>query len=210
LRRRGANANANANAARANANAAAYKQLLINRAAARTKLFEKLGFDPRVRRYGAAQTNINRALINFNKSIKSKATKNATRGELLVALNRSIASYMNAVKTLTGNNSPINNSTIRTNIRSNANKYIANITSRINTMYTGNKNTLRRLAQEKGASKKRKPETPARATPAGKRRTAANVEAEMAALGPNLTRQQNASALGLVRAVNTGPGNIFR
>ena len=210
LRRRGANANANANAARANANAAAYKQLLINRAAARTKLFEKLGFDPRVRRYGAAQTNINRALINFNKSIKSKATKNATRGELLVALNRSIASYMNAVKTLTGNNSPINNATIRTNIRSNANKYIANITSRINTMYTGNKNTLRRLAQEKGASKKRKPETPARATPAGKRRTAANVEAEMAALGPNLTRQQNASALGLVRAVNTGPGNIFR
>lgn len=218
LRRKSARANANANAAnaaKANANAAAYKQLIANRAIARTKLFEKLGFDPRVRRYGSAQTNINRAVVNFNKSIKSKTTKNATRGELLLAINRAIASYANAVKGLTGNNSPINNSTIRTNIQSNANKYIANITRRINTIYTGNKNALRRLAQEKvAAATAKKAATPKptpvpKKTPARGRRTAANVEAEMAALGPNLTRQQNATALGLARAVNTGPGNIF-
>jgi hypothetical protein len=218
LRRKGAKANANsaaANAAKANANAAAYKQLLANRAAARTQLFEKLGFDPRVRRYGSAQANINRAVANFNRSIKSKATKNATRGELLLALNKAIASYTNAVKSLTGNNSPISNLAIKTNIRSNANKYIANITSRINTIYTGNKNALRRLAQEKAAAAAaKKAATRPAATPkltrtlSGSKRTAANVEAELKRIKGNLTSNQNAEALRLVRNVNNA-GIIF-
>jgi hypothetical protein len=218
LRRKSAKANANANAAaaaKANANAAAYKQLIANRAKARAQLFEKLGLNTKVRRYSTAQSNIKRLIGEFNRSIKSKATKNATRGGLLLELNHAIQAYKNAVNSLTGNNSPINNSAIRANIRSNANKYIANITSSINTIYTGNKNALRRLAQEKVAAAAAKKAATPRPTPAPKktvakgRRTLANVEAEMATQRPNLTPAQNAAALGLVRAVNGGAGNIF-
>jgi len=211
LRRRGARANANANAAnsaKANANAAAYQQLLANRAAGRTKLFEQLGSDARVRRYGSAQTNINRAIANFNKSIKSAAIKPLGRGERLVALNKAIASYMNAVRSLTGNNSPIKNSTMKSNIQTNSNKYISNLTKRINTIYSGNKNALRRLVQNKVAAataKKRKIETPV-ATPRLKIKLA-NLNAAQIAEARRLAQAVNNS--GPVRPNNGGAGNIF-
>lgn len=197
LRRRGAKANSNnsVNINKAAAANAAYKQLLANRAARVAALKNKFGRNRTVSRYGLINRNFRNTLSAINSAQKSSAkTSQAAYNKQMARYSALVEEYKRIIANITSRN--VVNNANKNAVRQNANKFLANIQTAFN----------------KIPPKASLPVTaPTGRTPAASRkRTAANVAAELKRMKSNLTQRQNAEALGLVRAVNNVGNNIFR